>query len=174
MKKILFLLGISIVALSCNQKEQSAASGIKTAYVDTAKLFEQYTKVKELETKYKTKSEEMGKDLDNQYKQFQAEVQIFQKSAPSKAPAWIKEKQAELMAKEQQLQQMQQSLGQSLQQESAKEMDSLYKDIKKYIGDYGKKNGYTYIYGTGEAPSILYGKEELNITDIIVKELNKK
>ena len=65
----------------------------------------------------------MGKDLDSKYKQFQAEVQEFQKSAQTKGPEWAKAKQGELMAKEQQLQSMQQSLGQSLQQESAKEME---------------------------------------------------
>lgn len=171
MKKLFLFIGIAISSFSCNQasKEQST----KTAFVDTVKLFKEYKKVQDLESKYKDKSEKMGKNLDSLYQAFQSEVQDFQKNAQIKGADWAKKKQSELMAKEQQLQGMQQSLGQSLQQESATEMDSLYKGVKKFIGDYGKKNGYTYIYGTGEPASVLYGKEELDITTEIIKELNK-
>ena len=87
----------------------------------------------------------MAKSLDAQYKSFQAEVESFKQVAQTKSPDWLRSKQSELMAKEQKLQQMQQSMGQDLQKESAAEMDSLYKDVKKLIGEYGKKNGYTYI-----------------------------
>lgn len=180
MKKIALIASIAFLTFSCNQSEKTPAavktpaSSEKTAFVETAKLFEEYTKLKDLEAKYKAKSESMAKNLESQIKSFQAEVQAYQQVAQSKSPDWVKSKQSELMAKEQKLQQMQQSMGQDLQKQSATEMDSLYKEVKKFIGEYGKKHGYTYIYATGEPASILYGKEELDITEEIIKELNAK
>jgi outer membrane protein len=177
MKKLFLLSILSVFTIACNQPAETKSktgTSEKTAFVDTAKLFEEYTKVKELETELKSKSDKMGADLEKMAKNFQFEVQSFQKEAQMKGPEWAKNKQGELMAKEQQLQQMQQSMQQEYQKESAAAMDSLYKNVKKLIGEYGKKNGYTYIYGTGEPASILYGKEELDITKEILKELNKK
>jgi len=53
-------------------------------------------------------------------------------------------------------------------------MDTLVKNVKKFIKDYGKEKGYDYIYGTGEAASILYAKDNYDITKEIVKLLNDK
>ncbi|MCY1373737.1 Outer membrane protein (OmpH-like) [compost metagenome] len=63
-------------------------------------------------------------------------------------------------------------MSQQLQQEAAVERDSVVSKVRKYIKEYGKKNGYTYIYGTGDAATILYAKDQLDLTDKIVKELN--
>ncbi len=53
-------------------------------------------------------------------------------------------------------------------------MDSLVKRIKNYVKEYGKKNGYDYIYGTGDAATVLYAKDAYDITAIITKEINDK
>ena len=63
---------------------------------------------------------------------------------------------------------------QQLQQESGAEMDTLVKSVKKYIKEYGKEKGYDYIYGTGEAVSILYAKDQYDITKDIIKLLDQK
>jgi outer membrane protein len=53
-------------------------------------------------------------------------------------------------------------------------MDSLVKDVKKFIKEYGKEKGYNYIYGTGDAATVLYAKEEYDITNEVIKLLNEK
>ena len=79
-----------------------------------------------------------------------------------------------MLKKEQQLSYAQQALSQELQQESGKEMDSLVSGVKKFIKNYGKEKGYAYIYGTGDAASILYAEDKFNITKEIIKGLNDK
>ena len=79
-----------------------------------------------------------------------------------------------MQKREQQLGYAQQALAQQLQQESGAEMDTLVTGVKKFIKDYGKKNGYTYIYGTGDVASILYAEDKLDITKDIIKALNDK
>ena len=66
----------------------------------------------------------------------------------------------------------QEAMLKELQGEFGAKNDSLVSKIKKFVADYGKKNGYDYIYGTGDIMSIMYAKEGYDITDKITKELN--
>lgn len=171
MKKSIVAFAIAITLFSCN-KEESATSSEKTAYIDTVKLMEEYTESKDLQAKYKEKSEVMGKELEGEVRKFQQEAESFRANAQANGQEWAQRKGAELQKREQQLQYAQQAMGQQLQQESSVERDSIVTKVRKFIKDYGKKNGYTYIYGTGDASTVLYAKDGLDITEKIVKELN--
>lgn len=170
MKKIA-ILALALVAISCNKTEEG---GLKTAFVDTAKILDEYTESKDIEAKYKAKSQEMGKELEAEVAKFKSEAASFSANAREKGEAWARQKGEELSRREQQLGYAQQAMLQQLQQESGAEMDTMVKSIKAFIKDYGKEKGYDYIYGTGDVASILYGKEQHDITDEIVKLLNDK
>lgn len=172
MKKIVLVAVLAIAAVSCNKTPEAAA--IKTAYVDTSKLMEDYTEAKDIEAKYKAKSDEMGKELEAEIARFKSEASSFQANAQLKGQVWAQQKGAELQKREQQLSYAQNALLQQLQMESGKEMDTLVKNVKKFIKDYGKEKGYDYIYGTGEAVSILYAKDSYDITAEVTKLLNEK
>ncbi|SHM87742.1 OmpH family outer membrane protein [Flavobacterium xinjiangense] len=172
-KKALVIIALSITVLSCN-KPATAVKEVKTAYVDTSVLMKEYTEAKDLEAKYKAKSEEKGRQLDAEIARFKQEAAGFQAQAQANGQAWAQQKGAELQKREQQLGAAQQQLAQELQQESGKEMDSLVSGVKKFIKTYGKEKGYSYIYGTGDAASILYAEDKYDITKEIIKELNDK
>lgn len=53
-------------------------------------------------------------------------------------------------------------------------MDSLVVNVRKFIKSYGKEKGYAYIYGTGEAATVLYAEDKYDITNDVVKLLNDK
>lgn len=171
MKKSIVAIAIAISLFSCN-KEETATTSEKTAYIDTVKLMEEYTESKDLQAKFKEKSEVMGKELELEVKKFQDEADNFRRNAQANGQDWAQRKGAELQKKEQQLTYAQQAMGQQLQQEAAVERDSVVSKVRKYIKEYGKKNGYSYIYGTGDAATVLYAKDQYDITDKIIKELN--
>ncbi|RRJ94175.1 OmpH family outer membrane protein [Flavobacterium macacae] len=173
MKKSIVAFAIAITLISCNKQEATSATE-KTAYVDTVKLMDEYTESKDLQAKFKDKGEVIGRELELEIKKFQEEAQNFQRNAQANGQEWAQRKGAELQKKEQQLQYAQQAMGQQLQQEGAIERDSIVTKVRNYIKEYGKKNGYTYIYGTGDAATVLYAKDGLDITEKIVKELNDK
>jgi Skp family chaperone for outer membrane proteins len=64
MKKSLLIIALAISIVSCNQKDKPAttAKEMKTAYVDTSKLLEEYTEAKDIESKYKAKSRRWAKN----------------------------------------------------------------------------------------------------------------
>lgn len=172
MKKSILVFGLILALASCEKAAEQ--KDFKTAYVDTSNLLEEYTEAKDIEAKYKSKGEEMGKQLEAEVARFRSEASSFQKNAQTYGPQWAQQKGAELQKKEQELSYAQQAILRQLQEESGKEMDSLVKDVKKFIIDYGKEKGYNYIYGTGDAASVLYAKEEYDITKEIIKLLNDK
>lgn len=150
----------------------SACSKSKTGFVDTQKLFEEYTELTEVQDKYTKMSDEVRSDLEPQIQAFQIKVDLYQKNAQSMSPAERQQKEQELGALQQQIQQAQQVRGGQIQQESQAEIDTIIKKVRDFIADYGKKNEFEYIYGKNEGANILYGKEELDLTEEILKELN--
>ena len=172
MKKSLLIIALSIAIVSCNKTAE--VKEVKTAFVDTSVLMKDYTEAKDLEAKYKAKSEEKGRELEAEINRFKQDAANFQNQAQANGQAWAQQKGAELQRREQQLAQAQQSLSQQLQQESSVEMDSLVKGVKTFIKSYGKEKGYSYIYGTGDAATILYAEDKYDITKEIVKALNDK
>ena len=172
MKKALVIIALSISVVSCNKATE--VKEVKTAYVDTSVLMKEYTEAKDLEAKYKAQSEEKGRQLQAEINRFKQDAANFQSQAQANGQAWAQQKGAELQKREQQLSYAQQALAQQLQQESGVEMDSLVNGVKKFIKDYGKKNGYSYIYGTGDAATVLYAEDKYDITKEIVKALNEK
>ena len=172
MKKVLILLSLIIGVSSCNQTPQTAA--YKTAYIDTMKLLEEYTEAKEIGEKYKTKGEVESRELEVEAKKLEYEKSTFQQNLKVKGEAWGQQKYGEIQQRQQQLQYAQQGIIQQLQQESAKEMDTVKESIKQQIKDYGKAKGYDYIYGTGDAATVLYAKDSYDITKEMIKVINDK
>jgi len=176
MKKIFLALSITSILLACNKTEQEQPTQTNNiVYLDSSKLLNQYEESKNLEAKYKIKSEEMGKKLDAELSKFRADVAYFEKNASSKGMQWAQQKGTELQEREQKLAYTQQVMMQQLQEESGKEMDSLVKQIKDFIKEYGKTKQYDYILSTSEgASTVLYSKEGQDITDEIIQLLNDK
>jgi len=175
MKKSLLIIALALSIISCNKETQTTeAAAFKTAYIDTSKLLDEYTEAKDVEAKYKAKSEEAARKFEVQEANFKADAAYFEKNAQANGQAWAQQKGAELQQRQQQLQYAAQNVGQQLQMELGTEMDTLVKSVKKFIKDYGKEKGYDYVYGTGEAVSILYAKDSYDITDEVVKLLNDK
>jgi outer membrane protein len=169
MKKIILILGISLFVFSCQKTDTN-----KTAYIDTLELLKNYDEAKDLDAKYKAKADVMGADLKKEIEIFQSQAASFQADAKANGQSWAQKRGTELQKKEQQLTYAQQAIQQQLQEESGKDMDSLKSNLKKFIKEYGKKNGYTYIYGTGEVATVLYAEDKLDITKEITKLLNEK
>lgn len=172
MKKAILILGVALSILACNKSETSAKE-FKTAYINTSEIIEKYEKFKDEDDKFKVKSEELGRPLDAKVRAFQAEAQSFEQNAQAKGPQWAQQKAAQLQQAEQQLGMEQNALVQQLQQEGAVLKDTLISEVKKFIKDYGKKKGYDYVYGTGDAATILYAKDNYDITKDVLKELNE-
>ncbi|WP_116790113.1 OmpH family outer membrane protein [Flavobacterium psychrotrophum] len=174
MKKSLLILGAALALVSCNKEGAATASGFKTAYVDTSKLVEESQELKDLEDKAKVKEEELGRELQNDARQLQLDAASFQKEAAVKGEQWAQLRGQDLQKRNQELTVKQQTIQQEFAKEFGVKRDTIVSQMKRVIKEYGKKNGYDYVYGTGDAASILYAKDSYDITKEILSQVNSK
>ncbi|MFD0964645.1 OmpH family outer membrane protein [Pseudofulvibacter geojedonensis] len=166
MKKLVLVALGSILFFSCQQE--------KTAFVDNEKLIEESQEKKDLEAQYNTKIESFGKKKDSVGKAFQIEVQEFQAKADKLAKAKAQEMYQSLGQKQQFLQQQLQMEEQGISKNFQTKIDSLLSKVDSSIEDYGKANGYSYIFGKNKAGSVLYGSDKNDITEAVIEKLNKE
>jgi len=145
----------------------------KIGFVDNGKLINEYQEKKDIEEKYTQKDLAFQKRTDSISKAFQLEAQEFQLKLSSMPQNKQQEQYQLLGQKQKMLQQQIQFEQQQMQQGYQTEIDSVIVKIKKFVNEYGKNNGFTYILGTSDtAASVLYGKEENDLSQIIIDELN--
>ena len=164
MKKIILSLAVVASIMSC--------SNDKTAYVNNSELIQGYYKMKTTEERFDKKSQSLSDELDSVAGEFQKEVEEFQKGMNKMSTKERERIQGELVQKQQRLQQQQQQKSQMLRQESDQAIDSLITEVKDFVTEYGKTNGYTYIFGSNESANIMYAKEGRDITETVLEALN--
>lgn len=164
MKKIGILVVVAILCVACQTE--------KTAFIDTEELFKDYVELNEARERFNKENDAILSDLEVRIQAFEIKQNLFQKNASTMSRKEQEEKYNELAAEAQQLQQERQARLGKLQVESQNTIDSLLKKAKSKVKDYGKANGYSYIYGSNDAGSVMFGKEELDITDKVIDYLN--
>lgn len=168
MKNIFYVVVLMLVFSSCQKQA-------KIGFVNNGTVINDYQEKKDIETKYQAKEELFRKKADSVGKAFQLEVQQTQLTAQKASQVKAQELMGGLQQKQQVLQQQMQFEQQQLQQAFQVEVDSVISKVKKYVNNYGKSNGYTYILGTSDAAAtVMYGSEENDLTKTILEDLNKE
>lgn len=176
MKKIIALFAVSTFLFSCQENAPvTSKNEFKTGYIDTSILLEKYEKFKDENEKFKVKSEQTSRPLQAKAKQLEAEMANFQRAAQANGQAWAQQKAGELQQREQFLMQERQQIMAKIEEDGAKLKDTLVKDLKKYIENYGKKEGFDFILTTSDmAPNVIYAKKEYDLTQKLLKMLNEE
>ncbi|TXE12969.1 OmpH family outer membrane protein [Seonamhaeicola algicola] len=165
MKHIFYVLLAAFVLTSCQQQ--------KIGYIDNGTVINDYQAKKDIEAKFQTKEKAFAQKYDSIDKAFQLEVQKFQLAANKMSQSKAQERYQELGQQKQINDQQRQAEAQQLTQAFQNEIDTLIIEVKDFVKDYGKKNGYNFILGTSDgASSVLYGKDETDLTKTILEALN--
>ena len=165
MKRGFIIIASLVLFVSCQEQ-------IKTGYVDNGKMINDYQKKKDVEAKFQVKIDAFNKKADSIGRAFQLEAQEFQSKAASMSQKSAQEQYQILGQKQQLLQQNLQYEEQQIQQESQTEIDTLIKEVRTFVKNYGESNGYTYILGSNDAGSVMYGSKENDLTQQLIDALN--
>ena len=166
MKKNSILIFLLVIFMSCQNQQ-------KIGFVDNGKVVNEYQEKKDIEEKYTQKDLAFQKRTDSISKAFQLEAQEFQLKLSSMPQSKQQEQYQILGQKQKMLQQQIQYEQQQMQQGYQTEIDSVIVKIKKFVKEYGKNNGYTFILGTSDnAASVLYGTDENDLSQTIIDGLN--
>lgn len=159
---VLFAAGLfsGIIAENAHAKE------LKIAYVDLAKVFDEYKKTKDaeksLEAKSKVKEDERKKMID-ELRKLKDEQALLSEKAKA-------EKQTAIDAKIKVLQDFDNKVRNDLVTERNAMLGGIMKDIEGVVNDYAKASGYDLVLNSR---MLLYGSTQYDVTADVLAKLNK-
>ncbi|TXE08442.1 OmpH family outer membrane protein [Gelidibacter salicanalis] len=161
-----FIALLTLVVLSSCQEQT------KIGFVDNSKLINDYQQKKDIEAKFQVEIDAFNKKVDSIGQSFQAQAAEMQEQDPKMVQKSSQEKYQALAQQYQRFQQQFQMEEQQIQSKSQAQIDTLIKNVRTFVKSYGEKNGYSYILGSNEAGSVMYGDDSNDLTKEILEALN--
>ncbi|AEH50190.1 outer membrane chaperone Skp (OmpH) [Pseudothermotoga thermarum DSM 5069] len=156
MKKLNLLLTIVLIALLVLLLYGATQSGPRIVFVDVNRITQEYTKMVELNRRYSADVSYYQSKLDEMSK----ELEEMRNRGASQAE--LERKQAEILARKQQYEQI-------LQSEYEPKMKQILEEIAQKIDKYAKMMGYDYILNKA---ALVYGDDAYDITNQLIGFLN--
>lgn len=154
-----------------------ASSELKIAYVNIDSLLLNYTLAKELNDVLIKKQTNMKTNLEKEGQDFEKEAQIFQDKVQRGVfltQQRAEEAQQQLMMRQQELQQLEYDYTNQLSREQQKMNAQLFDSVSNYIKEFNTPEKYQLVLGHSLTSNILYGSEQLEITNEILNGLNQR
>ena len=153
---------------SSTEEKKQVPSTIKIAYVEVDSIMTQYEFCKEYSLILEKKSQNIQSTLQQKGQALQSEK--LQQNAYTREQA--EQIQASLQKQNADLEALQARLSAEFQNETAKFNEALHDSLQNFINKYNKEKKYTMILSKS-GDNILYANKGIDITDEIVKGLNK-
>ncbi len=166
MKKFFAVLLLTFISISCKNPQP------KTAYVDMVKLTESYQKLQDTQKQFDQKQRDLATKYDSLAQAFQQKYRDFLKRAQHMSKAQADKEYQKLAYEQQAIQMNQQKELSELQNQADQAIKAVLDSLKNFFENYGKSNGYDYIFSKNELNNLLYGKDSYDITDQVIEALN--
>ena len=160
-----------VVAAAPAQDNTGDFSG-KLAYVESSKMLDGYQGMKDARKAFESKARGWEKQNQTMLASFKANVEGYQKQAPTLSAEQRAATEQKLQEQQQQVAQQQQMLQAQAQQEEAKLTQSVLESVNKKVEAYGKAHGYKLILIAAPSGTIAYGEKKLDITAPVLAYLN--
>ena len=144
------------------------------AYINSDSLLNNYELSKEIQGKLKTLEQKYETEFANRAKGLENEVANFQRNAGTMTISQARATEEELMRKRNNLMMYQENLGQKLMQEQAKYNEELYNNVFEFVKEYGKKENLDVVLSYTKGSGVLYAKDSLDITNVVIAGLNEQ
>lgn len=181
---------LTLAAFGAGSTALLAQPAVKLIVVDMAKIYDSHYKTEEANAKFRDaeqKAQEQVEELNKQgqilvdeYKDLmeQSKSTMLTPEARSKAEADGQKKMEDIQRKQGEVQNFRTNTQRSLQQRIKTHRDLLLEEITKVVNDLAKKQGATLVLDRSGPtlfgiPSVLYSDPSYDITEEVVKEVNK-
>ncbi|MGJ8454124.1 OmpH family outer membrane protein [Pseudothermotoga sp. U03pept] len=158
MKKTTVLLAGVLLAMVLLFLYGATQNGLRVVFVDVNKITQEYPKMIELNERYKTDFQY----YQNKLNELTKELESMQKAGASQAE--LEKKQADILARKQQYEQL-------LQNEYQPKMQQVIEEIANKVDKFAKAMGYDYILSK---QALVYGDDAYDITEQLVKYLKSQ
>jgi outer membrane protein len=151
-------------------------NGLSIAFVNSDLILERYDLVKKLAGQLERESRKKDADLQARQKEFETEAAYFQESMQKQS---LSEKRAQgiyeqLMAKQEEIYQIQQQYSAELAQQEFEMNMTLLDSVRNYLERLNVKAQYDYILNYNASGSILQARGNYDITEDVLQGLNSE
>ncbi len=170
---LLIITALLLSAASLGFAAFSYINSPKIAYVYNTRILNEYQGMKEGKVLYQKKLQVWQANVDTLEKELNNAIAAYERDF-KKMTRKEKELSEQLLQKKQQdFMNYKKAIEEKAQQEDMQMTSSILNQINSYVLEFGKKEGYTYIFGVTDDGNLLYAEEGDNITDLVLNELNK-
>ena len=155
--------------------EETIKSDAIVGYINIDSLQGKYKLYEELINQLKVKQKKYEREITAKSSVFEKKLQEFQQKAATMTQFEGQMKQKELAEEEQKLYKMRDDFATQFQNEERKLNDQFQNKVKAFIKEHNKTANYDIIIGASELGNLVLDyKNNINITDIVVKGLNEQ
>lgn len=163
------------VSLNPTQGDLKNASGTNAVFINTDTFFAKYTVYKNLEKEVEESQKSAQTNLQSKMKSLEADYMKLMQDAQSGkiTPQQAQAKEKEMVARKQALDNESQKVMKSITDKGTKASDDLQKTLKEYFEKNKSKYNCDYVMGYQKAGGVLYVDPALDITNLVLEDLNK-
>lgn len=158
-------------SLSINNSD---SSGFTVAYIHTDSLQKHYQYVEEQTKMLQNRTSQMERDLQNRAEGLQREIADFQNNYGNLTIGQARALEEDLAKKEQNLRVAQERARQQLLEMELVINQELYTRVTDFLKEYSELNDIDMVVKFNTQSDVLYAGEGLDITKVVVEELNKR
>ncbi|HLU90793.1 MAG TPA: OmpH family outer membrane protein [Cyclobacteriaceae bacterium] len=163
---------LSAIALFC-VGFVAQAQDIKIGYTDVEYIMSLMPEMEQIDADIKDYSNQLGAQLDTKSQDFQKQVQSYEQARQTMTEDARTQKERELQALQQEIQKFQGDAQTSYQRKLQELLQPVQEKVFNAINAVAAENNYTHVFSqtAGQAPVLLYTKEDDPFTDLVIAKL---
>jgi outer membrane protein len=151
-----------------------AAGDFRIAYFEIDSVESQFNYYKEVSNSIQAKAQQNNNELNQLKEVFASKYQELQKNGQRMTEAEVNARQQELQQMDKTFKSKEQMMNNEMQDESMKKLQDVKKKITDYLAEYNKSKGYAFILGNNSDMLSMYYKDTAyDITADLVNGLNE-
>ena len=154
--------------------QQLNEGGLNIAFVNSDTVSKYYEFAKKIQKTLTTKRSEAEGQIKSKYFAYESLVQEFEKASPIMGDREKMEKAQKIRLLEQEIMQVEQQLSEQVSRQELELTQSYIVKTNDYMQEIGKTLGYDYVMSYRVGGAMLYANERHDITNEIIKLLNKR
>lgn len=163
----------AIVTTQQNTPDNVANGSFKIGYFELDSLDYNYKYLQDVKAELVSKDKSVQKQINDLQNEFREKYNEYVQKGPTLSQSEQTEYTQNLNDLQKQNQEKAQRLDQSFSMERAMKLQAIKQRIQDYLKTFAKEKGYNYIIGTNEADYFYYKDSTQDITNELVKNLNK-
>jgi len=146
----------------------------KIAYVDSARILNEYKGSAEAKKAFQTKAKVWQANIDTLTNEVKYAIQKYEKSIATLSPKEQSLTKELISTKQKQLSDYQRAINENAKQEDGKLTQGIVSQINAFLLKYGKSHNYKMIFIANQSGTIAYGRDGLDITSEVIEDINNE